>query len=94
MSQTTKFFLVLGFLWIIFTTLKGTLANYLQLIFAECNGSGSNTVTPAPTPVTNNSAADNLANALGVPTVTQSNSNPISTNNSSVYQYFALLPAG
>lgn len=44
MSQTTKFFIVVGFLWIIYTTLKGHLANYLQLIFAECNASGSNNV--------------------------------------------------
>lgn len=41
MSQTTKFFIVIGFLWVIFITMKGHLANYLQLIFAECNSSGA-----------------------------------------------------
>lgn len=40
MEQSTKLFLVLGFMFILYTTLNGHLEKYLQIIFSSKKSSG------------------------------------------------------
>lgn len=46
MEQSTKLFLVLGFMFLLYITMKGNLEKYLRLLF---NGTGTSNQTPSNT---------------------------------------------
>jgi hypothetical protein len=40
MEQSTKLFITLGFMFLVYTTLNGHLEKYLRIMFGSCSDSG------------------------------------------------------
>lgn len=47
MEQSTKLFLVLGFMFLLYVTMKGNLQRYLALLFGGSGSGGSSAATAA-----------------------------------------------